>query len=449
MDDDGVYSGHIYHAGDIIPAPSGGCPKDTNGKPTKTPNGKGHTPVTICHSGNGKKYVEITVDDDGAYSGHINHPYDIIPAPAGGCTQEPSPTEPPSTQPPGTEPPVTETLPVPPVDQVPPAPKPAANCPNWIVFHSFRTGNLQIFRLDGVEGASGANVINLSNSAATDTRPSRSPNDAMVVFQSNRNGNVELYLTDSEGKAQTRLTTTKSNNVNAMFGPDNASVIYQSDRNGNWDIYLLDVKTGTDRQLTSNTADDVNPYWSPDKDWIVFQSNRSGSWNIYMLNVSTGTEYAVTSFAEDAVFPSWSPNGKQLAFLANLDGNWNLFVSNLQGGQLQQITSQGNAGNASWSPDGFRIAYQVDNGKDNTDVYTYDLSANREYALTSDFVGPDSAPSWDCGGNNVSFTSIRSGNPNIYSAPWTGGAIGNITNSPATNKWSEWSPAKEEGSHGF
>jgi len=80
------------------------------------------------------------------------------------------------------------------------------------MFHSFRTGSLQIFRLNGVEGQSGAQLIDLSNSTAMDSRPSRSPDDSMVVFQSNRNGNVELYLTDSEGKNQTRLTTTAANN---------------------------------------------------------------------------------------------------------------------------------------------------------------------------------------------------------------------------------------------
>ncbi len=315
------------------------------------------------------------------------------------------------------------------------------------MFHSFRTGNLQIFRLDGVEGSASAKLIDLSNSAAMDSRPSRSPDDSMVVFQSNRNGNVELYLTDSLGNAQTRLTTTKSNNVNAMFGPDNQSVIYQSDRNGNWDIYLLNVKTGVDRQLTSSTADDINPYWSPDKDWVVFQSNRSGSWNVYLLNISTGTEYTVTSFAEDAIFPSWSPNGQQLAFLSNLDGNWELFVSDLHGKNLRQITTAGNAGNASWSPDGNRIAYQVSVGS-NTDVYTYNLATNVEYKLTNS-QGINSAPTWDCGGANVSFTSTSSGNPDIYSVPWNGGAISYITNNPATDKWSEWSPSKEPGSHGF
>lgn len=359
----------------------------------------------------------------------------------------PPPTEPPVTPPP-TEPPTEPPNPPPPIDRVKPAPPPAASCPNWIVFHSFRTGTEQIFRLEGVEGTADAQLINLSNSTAMDSRPSRSPNDAFVVFQSNRQGNIELYMADSEGKQQTRLITTQSNNVNAMVGPDNEQVIYQSDRNGNWDLYLLNIKTGTDKQLTSNTADDVNPYWSPDPNWIVFQSNRTGTWNIYLLDVGTGTEYSVTNRPYDIVFPSWSPNGKQLAFFADWGGNWDLYVSDLHGGSIKRLTDQGNAGNASWSPDGNRIAYQIDSSNSNTDVFTYDLITNKEYQLTT-FNGPDSAPSWDCGGNNISFTSTSGGSPNLYGVPWQGGDINYITNTPFTNKWSEWSPSKEPGSRGY
>ncbi|MCJ7433214.1 MAG: hypothetical protein MUO77_06965, partial [Anaerolineales bacterium] len=70
------------------------------------------------------------------------------------------------------------------------------------------------------------------------------------------------------------------------------------------------------------------------------------------------------------------------------------------------------------------------------------------YQLTN-YGGPDSAPTWDCGGENISFTSTSSGNQDIFSVAWTGGAIGNITTDPATDKWSQWSPTKEPGSRGY
>ena len=436
--DDGVYNGHIYHDGDIIPAPAGGCPKPEN--PTKTP--KVNKKITICHATGSAKnpYVKITVADDGVYNGHIKHEDDIIPAPAGGCTTS---TETPTETPTETETPDPTPTPPPSVDVTP-----SPLCEQLIVFHTFRTGDLEIFRLDGVEGSPDANLINLSNSSATDSRPSRFPNDSQIVFQSDRNGNVELYLGDMQGKSQSRLTETESNNINAMAGPDNQHVIYQSDRNGNWDIYIVDVKSGVETQLTEGSWNDENPFWSPWEDWITFQSDRDGSWNIYALNVDTGNVIPVTEFVGvDSIFPAWSPNGAKISFLSNLSGAWDLFVSNWDGSELEQITTDGGAGNATWSPEGYRIAYQVDNGE-SVDVYTYDLVNQVEYQLT-EFAGPDSAPTWDCGGGNVAFTSLLSGNPDIFSVPWQGGEISEITNHPSTDKWSEWSPSKEPASRGY
>ena len=169
---------------------------------------------------------------------------------------------------------------------------------------------------------------------------------------------------------------------------------------------------------------------------------------MYIFDVSTGNEYQVTSFSNDVLFPSWSPNGKQLAFFVNISGTWDLYVSDLQGKSYRQISIGGDAGNATWSPEGDRIAYQVTVG-DNTDVFTYDLVTSTEYQLT-DFGGVDSAPTWNCGGTDVSFTSTRNGNPDIFSTWWQGGNdIYAITTDPSTDKWSQWSPAKEPGSRGY
>ena len=46
--------------------------------------------ITICHKTGSTKnpYVEITVSDDATADGHASHAGDIIPAPEGGCPAE-------------------------------------------------------------------------------------------------------------------------------------------------------------------------------------------------------------------------------------------------------------------------------------------------------------------------------------------------------------------------
>ena len=73
-------NGHGNHEGDLIPVPEGGCPTGP------VPVGAGEGKITICHATSSAKnpYNEITVSVNGL-NGHDKHAGDIIPAPAGGC----------------------------------------------------------------------------------------------------------------------------------------------------------------------------------------------------------------------------------------------------------------------------------------------------------------------------------------------------------------------------
>jgi len=328
------------------------------------------------------------------------------------------------------------------------APAQPGICIQCLIFHTFRDDNLEIYRLDGIEGQPGFKLYNLSQNEAVDSRPSRAPNDSRIVFQSNRNGNVELYTTDLLGSgAPVRLTKTQSNNTTPMYGPDARTVVFQSDRNGNMDLFTIDQVTGQERQLTNDPADDVNPFYSPDLKWLVFQSNRNNNWDVYVLNTETGNEYQLTDTPADETFPAWSPNGRQVAFISDVKGATDLYIVDSDGQHLKRITTDGKTINPVWSPEGNRIAYQSErNG--NLDVYSYDLKTNKEYRV-SDYSGPDSGPTWDCGGTNLAFTSTRDGDPNIFQAFWQGSPASNMTIDPASDKWSQWRPSNDVSSTGY
>lgn len=331
-----------------------------------------------------------------------------------------------------------------------PTPKPGEPqiCIQCLVFHTFRDDNLEVYRLDGIEGQPGFKLYNLSQDEAVDSRPSRAPDDSNVVFQSNRDGNVELYYTDLLGSGEaTRLTKTNSNNTNPMYGPDANTVVYQSDRNGNMDLFTVDQQTGAELQITSDPADDINAFYSPDIKLLIFQSNRNNNWDLFILDTETGNEFQLTDTPQDEVFPSWSSNGKQIAYLVDDNGATDLYIMDLATKETKRITTDGKTNNPVWSPEGDRIAYQSErNG--NLDVYSYDVKAGKEYRVT-DFDGIDSGPTWDCGGDNLAFTSTRDGDPNIFQVYWQGGEAGNMTIDPATDKWSQWRPSNDVSSVGY
>ncbi|HNB41195.1 MAG TPA: DPP IV N-terminal domain-containing protein, partial [Anaerolineales bacterium] len=321
-------------------------------------------------------------------------------------------------------------------------------CIQCLIFHTFRDDNLEVYRLDGVEGQPGFKLYNLSQDEAVDSRPSRAPNDSWVVFQSNRDGNVELYYTDLLGSGEAiRLTDTEANNTNPMYGPDAETIVFQSDRNGRSDLFTIDQNTGEEVQLTSSSADDVNPFFSPDINKLVFQSNRNGNWDLFVLDLETGTDTQLTNSTEDETFPAWSSNGKQIAYIKEVNGATDLYVIDLETGTERQLTNDGKTTNAVWSPEGDRIAYQSERSG-NLDIYSYDFRDNKEYRVT-DFDGKDSGPTWDCGGTNLAFTSVRDGDLNIFQVFWQGGSAGNMTIDPASDKWSQWRPSNDISSVGY
>jgi Tol biopolymer transport system component len=120
-------------------------------------------------------------------------------------------------------------------------------------------------------------------------------------------------------------------------------------------------------------------------------------------------------------------------------------VIDVDGDNKIQITDgDGDTNHHAWSPDGTRLAYQSDrNG--NVDIYSFDLRDNQEYRVT-DSEGRDVGPTWDCSGINLSYTAEQDDSSDIYRVFWKGGASSFLTNHPAVDQWSEWSPAKETAS---
>jgi hypothetical protein len=76
-------NGHGLHEGDIFPSEKGGCPT------TPVVNATGDAKISICHATKSETnpYNEITVSINGL-NGHDKHAGDIIPAPGGGCPEK-------------------------------------------------------------------------------------------------------------------------------------------------------------------------------------------------------------------------------------------------------------------------------------------------------------------------------------------------------------------------
>ena len=325
-----------------------------------------------------------------------------------------------------------------------PGATPECGCVDYVVFHSNREGNWDLFRLiPGME-----DPINLTNHPAVDRAPSVAP-AGQIAFQSDRDGNWEIYRVDESGFNLTRLTDHPKDDTDPMWSPicEQHRLAFQSNRDGHWEIYVSDGEHNSEWRLTHSDGDSTHPFWSPDGEWIAFQSNRDGNWEVYMIEVETGQERRLTHNEATDVSPAWSPDSETISFLSDRDGNKEIYTVNANGGDPIRITeSAGEERNVAWSPDGEWLAFQS-NRDGQWNIYVSDRSGTAVH-LVAESPAADQAPTWNCDATELIFQSDRSGDDNLYLvAPFVDGqAPEQLTDDPGRDIFPTWQPTEEDGS---
>ncbi len=327
-------------------------------------------------------------------------------------------------------------------------------CPAWSLYHSDRTGDWEIFRVE--DDATDASSLNLSlGRGANDFGPTRAPNGQWVAFTSDRDGNEEIYIAAADGGSLGRATFHPARDTDPVWSPDSQRLVFESERDGNWNLYLLDVQTGLETRLTDDPAADRNASWSSAGGKIAFQSSRDGLWAIYVYDLATQAVTRLTALTQPATDPVFSNGGGQMAYrLEQADGRMVIAVM-AEDGSREQIVSEpaAEAGNMAWYFDDTLLAYQSDRDGD-PDIYVYDFASQRTRQLTGNEV-PDYAPTWQCGLPAITFTSEVTGNADLFRvgalpidadpvAVQTGAA--RLTANTATDRYPMGAPTNEDAS---
>ncbi|MDE0689555.1 MAG: hypothetical protein OXI61_15415 [Candidatus Poribacteria bacterium] len=119
-----------------------------------------------------------------------------------------------------------------------------------ISFTSDSTGNLDIYIID----IDGKNLVNLTNHPSDDFSPTWSPDGRAFAYVSNRDGNPEIYV----------MNTDAGQICEEPDGsPDGQGIAYVSVQDANKDIYLIRAARGGLRKLTQDPGLEFSPAWVP------------------------------------------------------------------------------------------------------------------------------------------------------------------------------------------
>src|SRR5882762_9131994 len=139
------------------------------------------------------------------------------------------------------------------------------------------------FQLYAVERSNLAQLTKLTPDTTSASDPAFSPDGARLAFVSQRDGNPEIYIMNSDGTGATRITNDPQADGRPSFTPDGQALVFQSSRTaGKQQIWMVNVD-GT--SLTQLTRDSVNssPAASPDGQTIAYVSTRNKDSDIWLM----------------------------------------------------------------------------------------------------------------------------------------------------------------------
>ena len=158
----------------------------------------------------------------------------------------------------------------------------------------------------------------LTHAGAEDRQPAYSPDGRLLVFSSNRTGNLDLWLLDTTNGEERQLTDDTADDWDPAFTPDGRSLLWSTNRGGHFEIWQMAVDGSGARQLTSDGADAENPTTTPDGRWVVYNSfnpKKSGIWKVHADG--SGAERLVEGAT---TLPEVSPDGKHVLFVTDYVG---------------------------------------------------------------------------------------------------------------------------------
>ena len=84
-----------------------------------------------------------------------------------------------------------------------------------------------------------------------------------IAFESERDGNLEIYVMDADGENPVRLTRDLARDGAPRWSPDGTKIVFRSNRDGNPEIYVMDANGENPTNLTQHPAEDEVASWSP------------------------------------------------------------------------------------------------------------------------------------------------------------------------------------------
>jgi Tol biopolymer transport system component/DNA-binding winged helix-turn-helix (wHTH) protein len=247
------------------------------------------------------------------------------------------------------------------------------------------SNNTNIWQLD-LQGPR-AQARKLIVSSADQEAPSISPDGRRIAFESNRTGNIEVWVCDGDGSNALQLTSFGVATGTPRWSPDGGLIAFDSRFGGESNLYTVDPTGGNPVKLNIDVSDNSQPGWSPDGKWIYFtQGDNTGEPSVWRVPSRGG--HAVQLASAPAATPLASSDGQYVYFFRR-KRLWHIMPDGSSPEEVKgmpELSFQG----VEWFPSQAGIYFMShENGK--TTIELYDP---RTQKIRPIFLMEKSAPYW-------------------------------------------------------
>jgi TolB protein len=143
-----------------------------------------------------------------------------------------------------------------------------------------------------------------------------SPDGRWLAYDTNRNGNQDIYKVPVSGGEPEQLTSNPQDDFVNSWSPDGQTVLYHTFLNGNRDVYAVPASGGEPVPLVISPAHDRDGNWYPDRRRLLFASDRSGRFELYaQARIGNGWGPPTQLTDSGGIAPYFSPDGQWILFL--------------------------------------------------------------------------------------------------------------------------------------
>jgi len=219
----------------------------------------------------------------------------------------------------------------------------------------------------------------------------------------------QIDLTAPSRSVRELVTTASGENAGVQISHDGAKLVFQSDRAGESDIWISDRDGQNPVRMTAlGTA--TAPRWSPDDKVIAFEArSRPGGGataGIFLVKSSGGNPGPLLQDSFSNRAPHWSNDGKWIYFGSNRSGEWQVWKLPAWGGSPIQVTHHGGFA-AEESPDG-KYLYYVKQNRNSPEIWRMPAGGGRE-AQPEVPIHPLDWAAWSIVKNGLLFVGSGSG----------------------------------------